>query len=108
MANLAFLCAGSMASPAIQRCLRVTHSRTVVHVTYYTANAAPAVENAVYSYIGSQANYVWPLHPCTISVISRDANDIIMISPYYHINIVCAYMRTRGNDVGNYKIVCHV
>ena len=48
MVNLAFLRARRMAGPDIQRCLQVihtivTHSRTVVHVMYYTANvAAPA------------------------------------------------------------------
>ena len=45
MVNLAFLRARRMAGPAIQRCLLVihtivTHSSTVVHITYYMANVA--------------------------------------------------------------------
>ena len=53
-----------MYGPAIQRCLLVihtivTHSRTVVHVTYYTANAdgRPAEKAATHNNVASQANY---------------------------------------------------
>ena len=91
MVNLAFLHARHMAGPAIQRCLQVIHtnSHTVVYIMYYTANVAtPAGRERRRMHACSRASEVVRPIICdlcicgTISVVSRDANDIIMISLY--------------------------